>query len=332
MKNLSKLFVLALLVAQSAVAGYETGSPDQVLVVPHAGGRPKYGQVDLSQSAARKGTLPVANGGTGQTTLLSSFQSLYQSVATTLGDLVYGGISGTPTRLPAGSANQVLTMVSGVPAWANIGAAFTPPTLQKFTTAGSATWTRPTPAPLYIKIRMVGAGGAGGSNGTGGSGGNSTFNTVLIANGGAGAVAANNGAGGSFTLSGASTSWGMGGGDGGGGGNTGTTSIMGASGGNSVFGGAGGGGLNNSGTSCSAGTAAKANSGSGGGGGGTSIAPAFSGGGGGAGGYVEATVNSPASSYGLVVGAKGAGTGGGGGYCIGGDGADGMVLVEEYYQ
>lgn len=58
--------LLAVLISSIAHAGYETGSANQVLRVPAAGGRPQYGQVDLSQSAAVKNQLPTTNGGTGQ--------------------------------------------------------------------------------------------------------------------------------------------------------------------------------------------------------------------------------------------------------------------------
>lgn len=37
---------------------------------------------------------------------------------TTSGDTIYGGASGTPTRLGVGSTGQVLTVASGVPSWA----------------------------------------------------------------------------------------------------------------------------------------------------------------------------------------------------------------------
>ena len=37
---------------------------------------------------------------------------------TTSGDVIYGGASGTPTRLGVGSNGQVLTLTAGVPAWA----------------------------------------------------------------------------------------------------------------------------------------------------------------------------------------------------------------------
>ena len=62
------------------------------------------------------GTLPVASGGTGATTKSASFDAL--SPMTTLGDIIYGGASGTGTRLGKGTDGQVLTLTSGVPSWA----------------------------------------------------------------------------------------------------------------------------------------------------------------------------------------------------------------------
>jgi hypothetical protein len=53
------------------------------------------------------GTLPIANGGTGQTTANAGFNAL--SPMTTGGDLIYGGASGVATRLPNGTAGQVLS-------------------------------------------------------------------------------------------------------------------------------------------------------------------------------------------------------------------------------
>lgn len=38
---------------------------------------------------------------------------------TTAGDIIVGGASGAPTRLPKGTDGQIMKMVSGAPAWAN---------------------------------------------------------------------------------------------------------------------------------------------------------------------------------------------------------------------
>lgn len=61
------------------------------------------------------GTLPIGNGGTGQTTKAPAFDALSPMSAS--GDLIYGGASGSGTRLAKGSDTQVLTLVSGLPSW-----------------------------------------------------------------------------------------------------------------------------------------------------------------------------------------------------------------------
>ena len=63
------------------------------------------------------GTLPIANGGTGATTKAAAFDAL--SPMTASGDIIYGGASGTGTRLAKGTDGQVLTLASGVPSWAS---------------------------------------------------------------------------------------------------------------------------------------------------------------------------------------------------------------------
>ncbi len=62
------------------------------------------------------GTVAIANGGTGQTTKAAAFNAL--SPMTTAGDIIYGGTSGTGTRLGIGTNGQVLTLASGLPSWA----------------------------------------------------------------------------------------------------------------------------------------------------------------------------------------------------------------------
>ena len=62
-------------------------------------------------------TIAIANGGTGQTTKAAAFDAL--SPMTTAGDIIYGGTSGTGTRLPKGTDGQVLTLASGVPTWSS---------------------------------------------------------------------------------------------------------------------------------------------------------------------------------------------------------------------
>lgn len=61
-------------------------------------------------------TIALNKGGTGQTTKAAAFDAL--SPMTTSGDVIYGGASGTGTRLAKGTDGQVLTLASGVPSWA----------------------------------------------------------------------------------------------------------------------------------------------------------------------------------------------------------------------
>lgn len=77
----------------------------------------------------------IADGGTGQSTKAAGFDALSPMSAS--GDIIYGGTSGTGTRLPKGSDSQVLTLASGLPSWVN------PPTSQflTFTPAGSTDGT-----------------------------------------------------------------------------------------------------------------------------------------------------------------------------------------------
>ena len=70
------------------------------------------------------GTIPVTKGGTGATTATAGFNAL--SPMTAEGDIVYGGTSGTVTKLAKGSNDEILTLASGIPSWAaaNPGAGY----------------------------------------------------------------------------------------------------------------------------------------------------------------------------------------------------------------
>jgi hypothetical protein len=212
------------------------------------------------------------------------------------------------------------------------------PTVQRFT-SGTGTYTTPTsPAPLYIRVRMVGGGGGGAGNSSGltsnggTSGNNTTFGSSFLTAGGgtAGSGTGSGGAGGTNTINagaitlvnqpgspGAGCSW------------ISTTGIqiMGGAGGNSPYFSGGG----PSGPTNSAGGNAIANSGGGGGGAGSnSGSNYYSGPGGGSGGYIDVMITSPSSTYSYSVG--GSASGGTGVNLNGGQGASGQILVEEYYQ
>lgn len=64
----------------------------------------------------------VAHGGTGASTATAGFDAL--APMTAAGDIIYGGASGTGTRLAVGSDTQVLTLASGAPSWATPAAGY----------------------------------------------------------------------------------------------------------------------------------------------------------------------------------------------------------------
>lgn len=81
------------------------------------------------------GVVAIANGGTGQSTKAPAFDAL--SPMTTGGDLIYGGASGTGTRLANGTAGEVLTSTGGTtaPVWSVPGGS---PTASVVMFAGSS--------------------------------------------------------------------------------------------------------------------------------------------------------------------------------------------------
>ncbi len=214
-------------------------------------------------------------------------------------------------------------------------------------TSGSGTYTVPGGVG-YLKIRMIGGGGGGGGGGgnvngntpgsPGTSGGNTTFGTsVLVCNGGAfgdwDQSPPNSGIGGTATINSPAYGIAYKGGDGSGPPiNPPPSSFMtGGVGASSPFGGAGGAadGSNNS-------TSSVDNTGSGGPGGGSYFVGGGGtegpgGSGGGAGGYIEAYIPSPLSSYSYSVGTGGAGGAGGNGGSNGGNGGSGVIIIEEHY-
>lgn len=210
------------------------------------------------------------------------------------------------------------------------------PTIQKFTSS-TGTYTLPTgPAPIYIKVKMCGAGGggSGGSNNAGSAGGNSTFGTtLLVANGGSGGPgnAGNTGGAGGTASLGAAIGVAVTGQAGGGAGTTTASAAKysGTGGSSALFGGGGPAkGQNNE-----PGVDGVTNTGGGGSGGVGDDSPlAQAGVGGGAGGCVDAIINSPTTTYSYAVGAGGAGGATDGSTGAGGAGAAGIIVVEEHYQ
>jgi hypothetical protein len=78
-----------------------------------------WGPAATSNAAGTlSGTVGIANGGTGATTKSLAFDAL--SPMTTSGDIIYGGLSGTGTRLAKGNNFSFLTLDDlGLPTWTN---------------------------------------------------------------------------------------------------------------------------------------------------------------------------------------------------------------------
>ena len=212
------------------------------------------------------------------------------------------------------------------------------PTVQTFVygTSASYTYTPPTSA-RYLRVTVAGGGGQGaggyadgipGSNGNAGSSSSiSAGSYTLIECGGGGGAQFSGGYGGSGGLCSLNTSLTPVAVVAGGYGNGYDPAGASGSGGTNPF---GGGGWASSGTITSGGAGQAYGAGGGGGGGSGGIG----GTGGGAGGYAVALIPSPLStSYSIVVGGggSGAGTAGGAAGGVGGPGANGVVIVEEFY-
>ncbi len=223
---------------------------------------------------------------------------------------------------------------------------YTPPTVQVLTSG--ATYTRPSsPAPLYIKVTVVGAGGGGSgggqvSGGEGSAGADGTATTfgssLLTANGGTGAPATSTGGsspGGTATISAPAYGVAIQGsaGSSGASATTGTSLPPSGNGGASILGGAGTGASPHADFGTTTANAV-ANTGSGGAGGKSSGAGGqtlVGGNGGGSGGFLEAVIPNPSSSYSYAIGTGGTGGVAGTNGTAGGNGADGIIIVEEFY-
>lgn len=98
-----------------------------------------FGAVNLAQSAAVTGALPIANGGTGQTGANAGFNAL--APTTTRGDIIRRGEGGN-VRLALGTAGQVLTSDGTDVVWGVGGVAGNwTPAIQGLTTAGAYTYS-----------------------------------------------------------------------------------------------------------------------------------------------------------------------------------------------
>jgi len=81
---------------------------------------------DVGDATATSGNVLVADGDSWKSRALtesdiSDLGSYMENPMTTAGDIIYGGADGVATRLGKGDDDQVLTLASGVPSWADAG-------------------------------------------------------------------------------------------------------------------------------------------------------------------------------------------------------------------
>lgn len=328
----------------STLAKLGIGSSGNVLKV--SGGLPSWGSAGATVAVATKtadytltgsddlvvvsptvGTviamLPSAAANTGKVFYIkreSISQTHIARVSPASGDTISGS-----SFLNLGASNGWAAVASdGGTTWKVISRSTTP-TQQVFTT-GSGTYSRPN-GVLYLKVKMVGAGSGGGGAGSSGAGnssagGTTTFGSSLLTATGGSATSSSGsvaGAGGTATIT--SPAYG--------------TALSGAVGGPSaakvtlavgIPGGVGG--------VTPFGGGAATNTGSGGVGGAATASASgtiVSGAGGSAGGFIEAIIPNPLSTYSYSIGTGGSagatGTDGG----AAGAGADGYIEVTEFY-
>jgi hypothetical protein len=128
------------------------------------------------------GTLPIANGGTGQTTATAAFNAL--NPMTTTGDIIYESSPTTAARLGIGSTGQVLTVSGGIPSWATPSGGFSTGTRMIFAQTSAPTgWTKDTTNYNNHALRVV--------TGTASTGGSVDFTTAFASQTPSGSVSIN---------------------------------------------------------------------------------------------------------------------------------------------
>lgn len=267
-------------------------------------------------------------------TLSALFTALLSGVK---GALPICSATSTWSALGIGSTNQVLTVVSGAPAWAAATAGVVTVKGQTFTTSGTYT---PSTGMLYAVVRMCGGGGGGGgtaaaSNSASGSGGGGGALEAIL-------TAAQVGASKAVTIGAAGTAGTAGTNAGGAGGTTSMSTLLSCTGGSaggattsgSATGGAGGTGTVSTGTSLGTITGQA-------GGNGVNVSIGFTGPGGspGFGLGIGGPTNASNSASGAGVAGSGFGAGGSGAVSGGGNtgvtqagaaGTAGFVTIIEY--
>lgn len=275
-----------------------------------------YGWGNHASAGYLTGTVAIANGGTGQTSASAAFNAL--SPITSTGDLILGNGVNSATRLAIGTSGQVLTSNGTTAVWQAASGGGGSLLRQTVFTA-SGTWTKGTNTK-YVLVQAVGGGGGGGRYTSGSCGGGAGgFSQKLIDVSAINTVSVTIGAGGTGA----------------------TTNGNGTNGGNTTFGthvtcnGGGGGAYRYQDQTANGGTASGGDVNIKGGNGAINDLQAgnytnLSGVGGasyfGGGGYGSTASNSTAGVNGQAYGSGG----GGGSNSNGGDGASGIIIVQEF--
>lgn len=275
------------------------------------------------------GLIPLTNGTQLATTSNLSYATSTDKLSITgqlsvTASTTFNGKEYLMPSVEGASSTALMTNGAGHLMWGSPTVATSFPTFQKLTNTATSTYTTPANV-LELYIRMCGGGAGGGVGGGGGTNATTTFwgsgTATTTAVGGSGGGSFVGGLGGTGGLSNIGTIvYRVNGGSGNSTRNS-TADLIGSQGGQTVFGGAGPG----IGTDNTRGSDAAPNSCAGGGSG---THTAVSNGSGGAGEYVEFVISNPAASYFYRVGGGGAGNTE---TISGGNGADGVIIVEEFY-
>jgi hypothetical protein len=133
------------------------------------------GAVQLTDSTSSTSTTTAATPASVKSAYDLAGTAIPKNTVTAAGDILYASGSATVARLGIGTADQVLGVSAGIPAWTTIAAAGAD--VQEFTISGS--WVKPSgKSAVYVFAVGGGAGGQGGAKqninnvATGGNGGN----------------------------------------------------------------------------------------------------------------------------------------------------------------
>ena len=122
------------------------------------------GIVQLTDSTSSTSTTTAATPNSVKSAFDLAGTAIPKNTVTTAGDILYASGSATVARLGIGTANQVLGIAAGVPAWTTIGASGGILKYEEFTSSGS--FVIPANASgsaiVVLEVQGGGAGGAGG--------------------------------------------------------------------------------------------------------------------------------------------------------------------------